>query len=251
LVRAQQGDAVDVLTYGAWQRHGRQVRRGERAITILAPVVVKRENKDKPEESTSVLTSFRAHAVFSGEQTQRMVGPNGRDLPESVKITKDIESAECFDRSVEVLRDVLLGLGPQVVSAVELRARRSGDCSGAGGWYEPMNKRIVVITGEKSRAQQFKTLVHEAAHSLLHPSGDHHSTDAKEVEAESVAFIVCSVVGGLDTSAYSFPYVSFWAGEKDAAKMILASGQRIVGAVNTILDVLLGANVDAEVDEVA
>jgi antirestriction protein ArdC len=97
----------------------------------------------------------------------------------------------------------------------------------------------VVITGETSRAQIFKTLVHEIAHAILHGNADHHARSEMEVEAESTAFVVCQVLG-LETGTYSFPYVASWAGEERAETMVLQSGQRIVRATNRILDALCG-----------
>jgi len=62
-----------------------------------------------------------------------------------------------------------------------------------------------------------KTMIHEIAHSLLHNKanlGVFVDTKTKEVQAESVAFSVCSYFG-IDTSEYTFPYVSAWSGDKD------------------------------------
>jgi hypothetical protein len=93
-----------------------------------------------------------------------------------------------------------------------------------------------------------KTLVHETAHAILHGSGDHHDTPTKEVEAESVAFIVSHVLG-LDTSAYSFPYVAHWADGTDATDLVRQSGERIHSAARRILDALLGPVEDLETNE--
>lgn len=240
LIAMQRGGTTDVATYGAWQHAGRQVRRGEKAITILAPVIVARSAAKETDETESVLVGFRPHAVFAASQTDPLPGGRGRPLPEPVAITKDVTAPECFENSVEVLRAVALGLGSDVVAEISLRPRRSDDPGEAHGWYERRTRSIVVVNGETSRAQQFKTLTHEIAHAILHGQGDHHARDEMEIEAESVAFVVSHVLA-LDTSAYSFAYVATWAGTKDAQKMVLASGQRIVRAVNVILDALLGA----------
>jgi hypothetical protein len=104
----------------------------------------------------------------------------------------------------------------------------------------------VIDTG--NRTEMFKVAVHEVAHSLMHATV-HHSYAWQEVEAESVAFVVANVFG-LDTSGSSFPYVASWATsdktERDALKIVNKSGDRIVRAVNTILDALLGKVVHEE-----
>jgi DNA primase len=244
LVAMQAPGATSVATYQAWQRAGRQVRKGEKAITILAPVVVKESKKDKPEETESKLIGFRPHLVFPSEATDACAGPRGRPLPEPVRVTRDVDAPEAFADSVEVLRNVALGLGPGVVVSVDVRPRQPGDHPTAEGWYSRSTRSIVIISGEKSRAQMFATLVHEIAHAILHDDGDHHARAENEIEAESVAFVVSKVLG-LDVGCYSFGYVAHWAGQEDAEKAVLASGQRIVRAVNVILDALLGGAEEA------
>lgn len=237
LIMAQAPDATSVATYSAWRKAGRQVRRGEKSIVILAPVVVSKPKKDS-EENESVLVGFKPHAVFAGEQTDPAPNGRGRALPEPVSITKDVVAPEAYERSVETLRAVCLGLGDSVVRAIHVRPRSAGDPATAHGWFDRHTRSIVVVTGERERSHEFKTLVHEVAHAILHGGDEHHTRSEMEVEAESVAFVVSSVLG-LDTAAYSFPYVAAWAGAEDAEAMVLRSGQRIVRAVNVILDALL------------
>jgi hypothetical protein len=241
LVEMQCPGATSVATYAAWQRAGRQVRRGERSLTILAPVIINRSKMSgEPDDEGTVLVGFRPLPSFAGSQTDPLPGKAGRPLPEPTPITKNIEADEAFERSVEILRDVALGLGAGVVSGVDLRPRRQGDSVAARGWFDRADRKIVVITGETTRAQVFKTLVHEIAHAILHGTGEHHGRAEMEVEAESVAFVVSNVVG-LDAGEFSFPYLCCWAGGENAQTMVLQSGQRIVKATNVVLDALLGA----------
>ncbi len=237
LIWMQRPTASAVATYRSWLRQGRQVRRGERSVLVLAPVIVSKPKTGKPDETESRLVGFRTLPVFDVSQTDPV--PGSKSLPEPASITTDITTPELFDRSVEVLRSVVLSLGPEVVSGVELRPRREDDHPEAHGWYERGSKKITIITGERSASHEFKTLLHEVGHALLHGSDDHHARAEMEVEAESVAYVVGKVLG-LDTSGFSFGYVCSWAGTEKAQTMVLKSGERIVKAVNTILDALLG-----------
>ena len=90
---------------------------------------------------------------------------------------------------MEIFRDGALGLGDDVVTAVELQPRGRRDSGVTRGWFDRRTREIVVITGETSRAQIFKTFVHDIAHAILHGNEDHHARSAMEVEAESVAFL--------------------------------------------------------------
>lgn len=243
LVQMQAPGATSVASYMAWQRAGRQVRKGEKSLVILAPVIVNRTKRAvdpdiNEEQGRMVLVGFKPVATFGGHQTDPLPGGAGRPLPEPAKVTEEITSDEAFEHSVETLRDVALGIGPEVVTSVHLRPRAVGD-GAARGWFDRLTREIVVITNESKRAQQFKTLVHEIAHAILHGNEDHHARSEMEVEAESVAFVVCNVVG-VDSGRYSFPYVASWARDESAEAMVMKSGQRIVKATNIILDALLG-----------
>lgn len=81
-----------------------------------------------------------------------------------------------------------------------------------------------------------KTLAHEIAHSMLH--ADATDRALAELEAESVAFVVCDGLQ-LDSSSYSFGYVSTWAGGgEEAIAAIKASGARIQKTAAHILNML-------------
>jgi hypothetical protein len=250
LVILQQPSAEMVATFRGWQRAGRVVRRGEKALWILAPVIVKRANRKEDDESSSVLVGFRPMAVFSGQQTDRLPGPNGRPLPEPPKITRDVTTPDGFTLAVNDLRDLALGLGSDVVTGITVRPRQPGDHPEAHGWYVPSSKEIVVISGETSTAQQVKTLCHELAHAILHRSRERTEREVEEVEAESTAFVVMHALN-VACDGYSFPYIAHWAGGngKDAQSLVMKSGARIVKAAGLILDKLLGPSVGADENE--
>ncbi len=235
LVQCQRDGTAHVATFAMWQRLGRQVQRGERALTILQPTFGKKRTEGSDAAGTedsdeAKLVGFRPIPVFALAQTE------GDPLPRVV--VPPLEAPEAFDRSVEVLREVAVALPGDVVRAITLRPRQEGDVRGAKGWCNPQSREIVVVTGESGRAEQFAVLCHELAHALLHPVGDHHSRPEREVEAESVAFICCHALD-LDTSSIAFPYVASWAGQEDATRMVAESGQRILGAANILLNALL------------
>ncbi len=220
-------------TFQTWKEHGRFVRKGEKGICILAPIV-KKVGEDGADDETKELqlVGFRLVTVFGVDQT------DGDALPE-VQLP-NIKADEAFEGSVETLREIALSIDGNPVSGMELRTRQEGDPRSALGWYNPKTKHIVVLTDGQSRAQQFSTLCHEVAHALLHPIGDPHGAPEREVEAESTAFVICHALG-LDTSKASFPYVAVWASkdrDEDPLKLIATSGQRITKAATRILDAL-------------
>lgn len=93
-----------------------------------------------------------------------------------------------------------------------------------------------------SDAQTLKTAFHETAHVLLHDPELKIVTvksprNEKEVQAESVAFMVVERLG-LDTSEYSFPYIASWGSGKQMEQLggclqeIQTAVKRIITAID-------------------
>lgn len=208
LITMQFPEASRVAGYKTWQSLGRQVRKGEKAISILAPCPHKRKAEvTRPdgtvEEKEICFTTYRAVPVFDIAQT------DGKDIPEICNaLTGGVHG---FTR----LREVLSSISPVPVT--------EGDARGAHGFYSRAENRIVIQQG-MSEAQTIKTTVHEIAHSLMHRESGDRVTE--EVEAESVAFTVCQYLG-IDSSEYSFGYVAGWSdGDMDRLKESLAAIQK-------------------------
>jgi hypothetical protein len=204
--------------FHTWLRLDRHVRKGEKGILILAPVVRRVRVEDDSGDQQIIVGSpsaFRAAYVFDIAQT------DGEDLPEIAHRPGGDDPGNAFAR----LLPVAASLGFTVEHSDDFSDARNGDC-------DHRQWRIRIRDGLTS-AQRVKTLAHELAHAILHGDG---FDGTRELEAESVAYIVC---GGLelDSSEYSFGYVASWAGGgPEAVKAISASGQRIVKARARSLD---------------
>lgn len=209
LILHQRPDATSVAGFRAWQKMGRTVRRGERAIWIVAPVLRSGERAERE------VAGFRRVAVFDLSQTE------GAAL---VSICQPLEG-EDDNGSFRALCGVASRLGFDVERCT-LADGVFGDCTYA--------TRRIRIAASASPAQAVKTLAHELAHALLHEHADDRAL--AELEAESVAYIVCQSLG-LDTKRYSFGYVTTWAGGTSVALgAIKASGVRIADAAREIID---------------
>ena len=207
LILAQMPDATHVAGYRAWaDKFGRQVKKGEKAIRIIAPCPHKKQtervNEDGEVEAKEIQwVSYRAVPVFDISQTE------GEDLPE---IAHDLTGG--VDGYEELLERVK-GISPVAVKFEEVRG-------GAHGFYSHLTNSITVKEG-MSEQQTVKTLVHEIAHAILHnEEGEQKDADSntREVQAESVAYIVCKHIG-IDTSDYSFGYVAGWSGGKETKEL--------------------------------
>lgn len=216
LILAQRPHALRVAGFRTWCGLGRQVRSGEKAIWILAPTTHRRAADADDEEAQVFVTGFRAVPVFDIAQT------DGPDLPAVCKPLEGDDPAATYARLVPVAK--AFGF---TVEDYDFTGSTNGDCD--------LERRRIRIRAGNSPAQRVKTLVHELGHSQLHESST-LDRPLKELEAESVAFVVCSALG-LTTDAYSFGYVAIWAGGGDEAIAgIKASASRIQRASLAILD---------------
>lgn len=225
LIALQCPTATQVAGYRAWQGMARQVRKGEHGIRILAPMT----KKDKETGETKVF-GFRGVSVFDIEQT------DGEPLPEIVSNL----GGEGPRGAWSALVDYAATIGFRV-ELEEIQSDTNGYCTHSA--------HRIAVKASNDPAMRVKTLAHEIGHALMHENtkpGDPIARPLAELEAESVAFVVCGALG-LDTSGYSFGYVASWVQDGDkAAEVIKKCGARITGAAKKILD---GIGAAAETEE--
>jgi len=245
LLQNQNPDATYVATYNTWQReHGRQVNRGEKAMYIIAPRTKTvwpdgaSDNAQTPQDSTSSVnadnnnapltyTYFRAMAVFDVSQT------SGRDFPKITnKLTDQLfDDASPLNASTkEAFFDAL-----KVVSPAPIYIENLGGT--LNGYYHLEDKRIMINAG-MGAAQTIKTTIHEVAHAIMHdmdrglmPTDD---AKTKEIEAESVAYVVCQYFG-FDTSDFSLGYIASWSGHDKELVQFQKALDNIQKASNSII----------------
>jgi hypothetical protein len=226
LILAQRPDATRVAGYRTWQRLGRQVAKGSKGIAILAPCVYRRRpvddaERDEHPELVRILRGFTVVHVFDQSDT------TGDPLPDVRPVLLEGEGA---------LWD---GLAAQVASAGYRLSR--GECPGANGRTN-FAERTVVVAEHLSGRQADKTLCHELAHVCLHdPARITADRDLAEVEAESVAFIVCNALG-IDTAAYTLPYVALWAAGD--VELVRRTAERVVTTAQAVLTAMAPADED-------
>lgn len=226
LILAQCSDATKVAGFKTWQKLGRQVRKGEKALWILAPRTFKNkpnddaDAKEDDDEDTPEKTfvTFKPVPVFDLSQT------DGEPLPSPVQRLQG-DDGGLFKR-VKAWSEAW----GCPVSVEDFEGR-------ANGFYDPERHAITVRAGIDP-AQQLKTLVHELAHAHLHRDIEvyrAHRGDC-ELEAESTAFVVLNHFG-IDAGAYSFGYVAGWqGGGEEAIAALKACAKRIQATAKAIIE---------------
>jgi hypothetical protein len=211
LIAMQRPDATYVAGFRAFLELDRCVRKGERAIRILAPMSMRRRDGESPEgkgrgdDDGARRTVFRAVAVFDVSQTEALPGKEPVTLdPPSEPVTGDSHA--------HLLGD-LDRLAGELGYAVQLRALDGP----AEGWCDSSKRQIVLNDALPANAK-VRVLVHEIAHALGVGYSDYGRRQA-EVLVDTVTFIVCGSVG-LDVSDSSIPYVAGWGehGDLDAIR---------------------------------
>ncbi len=214
LILGQRPDSTRVAGYRTWQSLGRQVRKGEQAIRIIAPAYSKKREQDARagEEVEPRVAFFRSASVFDYSQTE------GDPLPEvAVPVLDNQAGAELYAG----LAGVALTEGLRVAIGHEAFLRRPQ----LMGFYE-RDARAIYIR-DAARLQQTKTLAHELAH---HFAKHQASGPASETEAEAVSYVVLAH-HGLDSGTRSFPYIAAWSQDKAVLKAALATIQAVSAAI--------------------
>jgi hypothetical protein len=218
-IARQMPTATRVAGFWTWKNLGRSVNAGAKGIRILAPIVGVRRKKDKEAEkditkqNERVLLGFRNAYVFDISQT------NGVDLPTMREVSGD--PGENIDRLAAFLK----GKGIQLVYNEKIAPALGMSYGG----------RIAILPGQ-SKAEEFSTLVHEAAHEMLHKAERRTATTktVRELEAEAVAFVVGKAVGLVSGTA-SADYIQLYQGN---ASLLAESLEVIQQTASVILSAL-------------
>lgn len=223
LIALQCPHASYVAGYTSWRNNfHRQVKKGEKAIRIISPVKYKKKNEEDEEEER---IGFKSASVFDISSTYQ--------IPDMEPVQIGVSDLQGH---IENYKDFLHAF--QSVSPVPVDFRLfDGD---ARGYYSDTEKIIVIQDGMTER-QSVKTLIHEIAHAMLHTKEQlqecKKDRKQKELEAESVAYIVCEHYG-FDSEDYSFPYIVGWVGTgfqdilKESMTVIQKTADQIIIGVN-------------------
>ncbi len=219
LIATQRPDASLVAGYQAWsQKFDRHVVAGAEGIQIIQPApwkkkeevevkdangnTVMKDGKPLTQEIERIMPGYKVGYVYAYEDTE------GSPLPSVVDICD--EQVVNADQFIEALRTA----SPVPIIYEHLNSSANG--------YFSLTDRTIHVEETLPELQRIKTTIHEIGHGYLHDKADGTDIGAnkreREVEAESVAYTVCSYYG-LDTSDYSFGYIAGWSEGKDLKEL--------------------------------
>ncbi len=214
-IARQKPNATRVAGMYAWNQLGRRVKKGEKAIRILAPIIGVRRKKDEEAEkditkqNTRVLVGFRSAAVFDVSQT------DGADLPDLNEVSGDVGENRIRLVSFIKAQAITLVYNEKIAPALGMSY---------GG-------RIAILPGQ-SEAEEFSTLVHELAHEMLHKAERRTATTkvVRETEAEAIAFVIGKAVG-LTTGSASADYIHLYHGNAS----LLAESLEVIQRTSAVI----------------
>lgn len=237
MIAIQKPEASYVAGYSDWNRKfERRVKAGEKGIRIFAPIVYKvkpetAENDTKDtgenEDTEKKIAAFKPAYVYDISQTE------GKELPEIChELKADVKDFEKIKTAIEDTADC-------PISFKNIGGSRTK------GYYS-LTENKIVIRDKMPEMQTIKTMIHELAHSMLHcdtEKAKSFTMNEKEVQAESIAYVVSSFLN-LDTSDYSFGYVTAWSKDKELkelkenAKIIKDTSKKIIESLAQRLDLI-------------
>ena len=229
MVMAQKPDATRIAGAGLWKKLGRNIIKGQKALWVLGPQLVRRKTEDDGVERMAddpdtqgegTYMVFRLRPVFDVSQTE------GKELPD---ICNDLKG-DAYE--YQRFHDAIVAISPVPIETCRMHGT-------VHGWFSPKEHKIVIRNGMSER-QTLKTMIHELTHAKLHNEEEMKVSPkdqrTMEVEAESVAYVVTKHYG-LDSSDYSFGYIAGWGDGKDM-KVLGKSMSTIQKTSREIIDML-------------
>ena len=208
-----------------------RIRKGETALRVYAPLRSKRRelDPDTGEIQEPSIVGFKLVPVF--HQGQLVAPP---DLPAQPKLLHG------QDPPLEIWN----AIAEQIYTAGYTLQRGPLDGPAGAKGVTSFIERTVTVRDDLAPAQALKTQIHELGHVLMHEAEVRElgmTRDRIEVEAESVAYVVCDLLG-VDAGSYSIPYVANWAGAdvelvEATAQKVLTTARQVVNGLESELGV--------------
>lgn len=209
LILAQNPEARQVASFKQWKENfGRYVKKGEKALRIFKPMTkIKKDENNQPildkNGKPETVTFFGLVPVFDVSQTE------GKEMPKAAEVKEQLTDLDYAN-----LYRALMAIAKENDVSVRFEEMENNK----HGYYSVSENQIVLRSNEMNKAQIIKTFLHEMAHAELHhadnPQKENLTRSTAELQAESVAYVVSSYYG-IDTSEYSFNYLSGWSADKE------------------------------------
>jgi len=235
IILSQKPNATMVKGFKSWNKVGRRIKKGEKAILIFAPLMEQRRIVEKQidgngqeievERTIQELKGFRRVPVFDISQTE---GPD-------VITPQDVQDTALTKIPAYILKETLVERSP-----IRIVFRRN---IVKDGFFHPnpdISQCWAEVNEGLSDTMQARSVVHQLAHYYhfkyeFEKTGSIPDKDISEVIAESVSYMILGRYG-IDVSNFSIPFMLLWA-EGDMRKVMknLALIDKVYKEVNSLI----------------
>lgn len=225
LIWSQFPEAQMVLGFHSWKKLGRKVKKGEKGIGIVAPLVGRKKdeagNQVGNQDGDKSVFGFRVVHVFDVSQTE------GEALPKLGEITGD--PGTHIGAIEKLIANEGIELTYEPIKSGALGVSKNGQ---------------IVVQPDLEPPSRMATLVHELAHEKMHKTIERRrqtNQSIRETEAEAVAHIVCQALG-MESIAHSADYIRLYDGDVGVLNDSMTHIQRAAS------EILTGIQAHHEVD---
>lgn len=255
LIQEQFKGALAVGSYAFWKEKGFTVNKGEKGIKILVPNKLSDYfiNEKGEEVKLSKATLEEKRLIEQGEIEVRkgklifnqgyvfevtQTNAKAEDLPKIFPGRWLDGEVNNYNLMYKAMENIANKIGVKIIEPKK-------ELGAVKGVSYPVTKEVA-LNPRNTQLQNVKTLIHELTHAKLHTmeTRDNYTTNAKEFQAEMAAYVVCSYFG-LDTSEYSFRYISSWTKDvelKDKEKLISEVRETVKEYIEVIEKMLINDN---------
>lgn len=255
LIQEQFKGALAVGSYAFWKEKGFTVNKGEKGIKILVPNKLSDYfiNEKGEEVKLSKATLEEKRLIEQGEIEVRkgklifnqgyvfevtQTNAKAEDLPKIFPGRWLDGEVNNYNLMYKAMENIANKIGAKIIEPKK-------ELGAVKGVSYPVTKEVA-LNPRNTQLQNVKTLIHELTHAKLHTmeTRDNYTTNAKEFQAEMAAYVVCSYFG-LDTSEYSFRYISSWTKDvelKDKEKLISEVRETVKEYIEVIEKMLINDN---------
>ena len=226
LIQKQFRGARAVESFKFFNDHGFRIRKGEKAIRILAPseyktvclengknVTQKYWTKEIKEGIKEGKYNVQTHLTYVSVPVYDILQTTAKpeDLPKLFP-----NRPFNFDFSNVKNRDQLFESLVQLANQHHIPVRYAssqymGASKGQSVTSVETQEQVILLSNRLSKEEQIPTLIHEITHAFLHQQENRtdYSRAEKEFQAEFCSYLTCHQFG-IDTSEKAFPYIAQW-----------------------------------------
>ena len=232
LIWFQLPEAKRVAGFKKWNELGYKIKKGSKAIRILAPETYKYIIEDNKKITFRNMTAEQKSRKEEHQEEIYFMPVNVFDVSQTEKTDKSKELVDSYFWNIGndfrdkylMIKEIILSTGINVVEG------NTGTAEGVSKGGE------IIIKKENDYNNKLLTLIHEWAHEILHQdkmSIIFEQREVEEIQAEGISYIVSRYLGL--KNPFTSDYIQNWAKDKEQLKdnltVIIKTSRKIINII--------------------